>query len=144
MALKIILHVLKPLRRQKKEAADSQQKAAPIMMADGKADVVTDHGAGGGDEHYQGDVEVAGRSEVSGDQQNCFAGHWKSGVLEHHAEEDGPVTVSEHVLLDQLERIVQEIHLSGQGMNDSGVDCQAGFSILSEGNNHGKLGESAK
>jgi hypothetical protein len=29
-------------------------------------------------------------------------------------------------------------------MIDSGVDCQAGFSILSEGNNHGKLGESGK
>src|SRR6266480_5299871 len=82
------------------------------MMTDSKADVVADDRTGRRSYHYSYDIELirSTGSEISGDQKNRFTRHRHAGVFQHYAEEHCPVAISEHVLLDQLKRVVQEIH----------------------------------
>src|SRR3989475_13125936 len=82
------------------------------MMTDGETDVVADDRTGRRSYHYSYDIELirSTSGEISGDQKNRFTRHRHAGVFQHHAEEHRPVAISEHVLLDQLERVVQEIH----------------------------------
>src|SRR5207302_10127889 len=77
-----------------------------------KADVIANASTGRRSYHYSYNVELirsTGR-KISGDQKNRFTRHRYAGVFQHHAEEHRPVAISKHVLLDQLERVVQEIH----------------------------------
>src|SRR5258705_1699984 len=111
MAREIILHVFEPLWREKEKTADAQKKAAAIVMTDGETDVVADNRAAGRDNHYQRNIEFPRRSEIAGDQQNGFARHRHAGILEHHAKENGPVPIDQHVMLDQLQRVVKKIHV---------------------------------
>src|SRR5947208_11428153 len=77
-----------------------------------KADVIANDSTGRRSYHYSYDIELirSTGSEISGDQKNRFTRHRHAGVFQHHAKEHRPVAVSEHVLLDQLKRVVQEIH----------------------------------
>ena len=95
---------------EEKEAADLQQNVAAEMMANRKSDVIADNCAGRGNPHNKGESEDSGRAEVAGDQQDRFARHQQPGVFEHHAKKNDPVTVFEHVMLDQLKQIGEEIH----------------------------------
>src|SRR5947199_7466002 len=110
MTLEIILHVLETLWGQEEKTAYAQEEAAAVVMADGETDVVADNGTAGCDNHDERDIEFTSRSEIAGDQKNGFTGHRHAGILEHHPEEHRPVPVDEHVVLDQLKRVVQEIH----------------------------------
>src|SRR5205085_9048819 len=62
--------------------------------------------------HHSYDIELirSTSGEISGDQKNRVTWHRHAGVFQHYAEEHCPVAISEHVLLDQLKRVVQEIH----------------------------------
>src|SRR2546426_1562431 len=80
------------------------------MMTNRKTDIVSNDSAGSGDQHHQGEMELTRRSEVPGDQKNCFTRYRQTRILKHHTKEHGPVAISEHVLLDQLKRVMQEIH----------------------------------
>src|SRR5215813_9539667 len=67
-------------------------------------------GAGGRNQHHQRETEYSRRAEIAGDEENGFTGHGQPGIFEHHAKEDCPITVCEHVLLDQLQGIMEKIH----------------------------------
>src|ERR1041384_6001639 len=81
-------------------------------MTNRKTYVVTDDCAGRRGHHHANQIELIRMSggEISTDEQTCFARHGQSGVFQHHSKEHGPVTVGEHVLLDELERVMDEIH----------------------------------
>src|SRR5215813_10003847 len=106
----VILHVLESLRSKKEKAANAKQKPAAIMMSDGEADIVAGDRAGGRNQHHQRETEYSRRAEIAGDEENGFTGHGQPGIFEHHAKEDCPITVCEHVLLDQLQGIMEKIH----------------------------------
>src|SRR5712691_801997 len=110
MPLEILLHVFETLWCQEEKSPHAQKEAAAVVMADGETNVVTDNCTAGCDHHYERNVEFTSRSEIAGDQEDGFTGHWHAGILEHHAEEHRPVPVDEHVVLDELKRVVQEIH----------------------------------
>ena len=112
MALKEILHMLEPLWRQKKEAADPQQKTSTIVMADRETDVVADDSADSRGNHHAKQIEFirVTRGEISTDEQDCLSGDRQTCVFEHHAEENRPITVNQHVVLYEVERVVKEIH----------------------------------
>src|SRR6185295_19092820 len=81
-------------------------------MTNRKTYVVTDDRAGRSGCHHANQVELIrmSRGEISTDEQNCFARHRQPRVFQHHSKEHGPVTVGEHVLLDELQRVMDKIH----------------------------------
>src|SRR5262252_1882672 len=48
--------------------------------------------------------------KVSAHQQDCFTRHGQSGIFQHYTEENGPVSVNQHVMLYEFERVMKEIH----------------------------------
>src|ERR1043165_8929714 len=48
--------------------------------------------------------------KVSAHQQDCFTRHRQPGIFQHDTEENGPVPIHQHVMLDEFERVVKEIH----------------------------------
>ena len=82
-------------------------------MADSEADVVADYGASRRDKHYEQQVKFTRGGKVTGNQENRFAGHRHACILKHYPEENGPIAINEHVVLNQLQRVVQEFHLCG-------------------------------
>src|ERR1043165_1540564 len=112
MTLKKLFHLRETLRRKEKEAANSQEKTPAIVMTYRKTNVVANHRPDRGRSHDANQVELVrmAGSEVSADEQNRFPRHRQTGIFEHHAEKHGPVTVNQHVIFDEAQRVVKEIH----------------------------------
>src|SRR5438067_9083629 len=88
VTLEVLLHMLEPFRRQKKETADAQQEWAAKVMTNRKTYVVTNDSASSGRRHNANQVELIRMSggEISTDEQNCFAGHRQPRVFQHHSK----------------------------------------------------------
>ena len=81
-------------------------------MADREADVVADDRAHRRRDHNAKQIELVGvtRGKVSADQQDRLTRYRQAGIFQHHAEKNGPITVNQHVVFDEFERVVKEIH----------------------------------
>src|SRR5437773_2674695 len=90
-------------------------------MTNRKTYVVAYDSAGRGGRHHANQVELIRMSggKISTDEQNCFSRHRQPRVFQHHSKEHGPVTIGEHVLLDELQRVMDEIH----SRNFTGISC---------------------
>src|SRR5439155_11227497 len=102
VTLKILFHTLYALWSQKNKSTKPQEHSPAIVMTDGKANVVADDCAARRDQHHEPKVKFSGRREIPGDQQNRLTGNGDAGIFEHHAKEYSPVSVNEHIVLDQL------------------------------------------
>src|SRR5690349_6201972 len=103
MAPEIVLHVFESCRSEKYVLPKAQQDGSAIVMSDRESDVVTADSAGCGDKHDERHRQVLLRTKKAGHQQDSFTRDRQSGILKHHAKENGPVTVDQHVVLDKLE-----------------------------------------
>ena len=73
------------------------------MVADRKADVVSNYCARSRGQHDANEIELirSAGGEVAANEQDCFARNEKTRVLEHDTKENGPISVREHVLLNE-------------------------------------------